>query len=115
MLGRGKRFINERLADTRLNSIIAKTFPLEQVAQAHPTIRQNRGDCRIRAVGKVSDPRVGYKVFRENEARHRVRPLFNGLTGDAKRRRSRRPTMEGQYSRRPPRGHCGGSSENTER
>ena len=36
-LERGKRFVNEGLADGRLKPIIAKTFPLEEIVEAIAT------------------------------------------------------------------------------
>jgi hypothetical protein len=76
-----------------------------QDERSNPQFAKIAATAGQQPVEKVSDAGVGYKVFREREARQRVRPLFNGLTGDAKRRRSRRPTMERQNSSRSlPRG-----------
>ena len=41
-LERGKRFINEGLADERLKPIIAKTFPLERMIEAHRYMESNQ-------------------------------------------------------------------------
>src|SRR5205823_3893207 len=41
-LERGKRFINEGLADARLKPIIARTFPLEQIVEAHRYLESNQ-------------------------------------------------------------------------
>ena len=46
-LERGKRFVNEGLADGRLKPIIAKTFPLEEIVEAHPYLESNQ------QIGKV--------------------------------------------------------------
>jgi NADPH:quinone reductase-like Zn-dependent oxidoreductase len=46
-LERGKRFINEGLADGSLKPIIAKTFPLEQIVDAHRYLESNQ------QVGKI--------------------------------------------------------------
>jgi NADPH:quinone reductase-like Zn-dependent oxidoreductase len=41
-LERGKRFINQGLADGGLEPIIAKTFPLEQIVEAHRYMESNQ-------------------------------------------------------------------------
>jgi NADPH:quinone reductase-like Zn-dependent oxidoreductase len=41
-LERGKRFINEGLADGSLKPIIAKTFPLDQIVEAHRYLESNQ-------------------------------------------------------------------------
>jgi NADPH:quinone reductase-like Zn-dependent oxidoreductase len=41
-LERGKKFINEGLADGSLRPIIAKTFPLEQIVEAHRYLESNQ-------------------------------------------------------------------------
>jgi NADPH:quinone reductase-like Zn-dependent oxidoreductase len=41
-LDQGKQFINEGLADGSLKPIIAKTFPLEQIALAHRYLESNQ-------------------------------------------------------------------------
>jgi NADPH:quinone reductase-like Zn-dependent oxidoreductase len=41
-LERGKRFINEGLADGSLKPIIARTFPLEQIVEAHRYMESNQ-------------------------------------------------------------------------
>ena len=41
-LNRRKRFINEGLADGSLKPIIARTFPLEQIATAHRYMESNQ-------------------------------------------------------------------------
>jgi len=46
-LERGKRFINEGLADGSLKPIIARTFPLEQIVEAHRYMESNQ------QVGKI--------------------------------------------------------------
>lgn len=46
-LERGKRFINEGLAEGSLKPIIAKTFPLEQIVEAHRYVESNQ------QVGKI--------------------------------------------------------------
>jgi NADPH:quinone reductase-like Zn-dependent oxidoreductase len=39
---RGKRFINDGLADGSLEPIIARAFPLEQIVQAHRYMESNQ-------------------------------------------------------------------------
>jgi NADPH:quinone reductase-like Zn-dependent oxidoreductase len=46
-LERGKRFVNEGLADGSLKPIIARTFPLEQIVEAHRYLESNQ------QVGKI--------------------------------------------------------------
>jgi NADPH:quinone reductase-like Zn-dependent oxidoreductase len=46
-LERGKRFVNEGLADGSLKPIIAKTFPLEEIVEAHRYLESNQ------QVGKI--------------------------------------------------------------
>ena len=46
-LERGKRFVNEGLADGSLKPIIAKTFPLEKIVEAHRFLESNQ------QIGKV--------------------------------------------------------------
>jgi NADPH:quinone reductase-like Zn-dependent oxidoreductase len=46
-LERGKRFVNEGLADGSLTPIIAKTFPLEEIVEAHRYLESNQ------QIGKV--------------------------------------------------------------
>jgi len=46
-LERGVRFINEGLADGILKPIIAKTFPLEEIVEAHRYLESNQ------QIGKV--------------------------------------------------------------
>ena len=46
-LERGKRFVNEGLADGRLKPIIARTFPLEKIVEAHRYLESNE------QVGKI--------------------------------------------------------------
>ena len=46
-LGRGKKFVNEGLADGSFKPVIARTFPLEQVVEAHRYLESNQ------QVGKV--------------------------------------------------------------
>jgi NADPH:quinone reductase-like Zn-dependent oxidoreductase len=46
-LERGKQFVNEGLAEGSLKPIIAKTFPLEQIVEAHRFLESNQ------QVGKV--------------------------------------------------------------
>ena len=46
-LARGKRFVNEGLADGSLKPIIAKTFPLEEIVEAHRYLESNQ------QIGKV--------------------------------------------------------------
>jgi NADPH:quinone reductase-like Zn-dependent oxidoreductase len=46
-LERGKQFINEGLAEGSLKPIIAKTFPLEEIVQAHRYLESNQ------QIGKV--------------------------------------------------------------
>jgi NADPH:quinone reductase-like Zn-dependent oxidoreductase len=41
-LERGKRFVNEGLADGSLKPIIARTFPLEQIVEAHRYLESNQ-------------------------------------------------------------------------
>jgi NADPH:quinone reductase-like Zn-dependent oxidoreductase len=41
-LERGKQFVNEGLADGSFKPIIAKTFPLEQIAEAHRYLESNQ-------------------------------------------------------------------------
>ena len=41
-LERGKKFVNEGLAEGSLKPIIAKTFPLEQIALAHRYLESNQ-------------------------------------------------------------------------
>ena len=41
-LERGKRFIDEGLADGSLKPIIAKTFPLDQIVEAHRYLESNQ-------------------------------------------------------------------------
>jgi NADPH:quinone reductase-like Zn-dependent oxidoreductase len=41
-LERGKKFINEGLAEGSLKPIIAKTFPLQQIVEAHRYIESNQ-------------------------------------------------------------------------
>jgi NADPH:quinone reductase len=41
-LERGKRFINARLADGSRKPIIARTFPLEQIVEAHRYMESSR-------------------------------------------------------------------------
>jgi NADPH:quinone reductase-like Zn-dependent oxidoreductase len=40
--GRGRRFINEGLADGSLKPNIARTFPLEQIVEAHWYMESNQ-------------------------------------------------------------------------
>jgi NADPH:quinone reductase-like Zn-dependent oxidoreductase len=46
-LERGKRFVNEGVADGSLKPIIAKTFPLEEIVEAHRYLESNQ------QIGKV--------------------------------------------------------------
>jgi NADPH:quinone reductase-like Zn-dependent oxidoreductase len=46
-LERGKRFVSEGLADGSLKPIIAKTFPLEEIVEAHRYLESNQ------QIGKV--------------------------------------------------------------
>ena len=46
-LERGKQFVNEGLAEGRLRPIIAKTFPLEEIVEAHRFLESNQ------QIGKV--------------------------------------------------------------
>jgi len=46
-LERGKRFVTDGLADGSLKPIIAKTFPLEEIALAHRYLESNQ------QIGKV--------------------------------------------------------------
>ena len=46
-IDRGKRFVNEGLADGSLKPIIAKTFPLEEIVEAHRYLESNQ------QIGKV--------------------------------------------------------------
>src|SRR6516225_2097877 len=46
-LARGKRFVNEGLADGSLTPIVAKTFPLEEIVEAHRYLESNQ------QIGKV--------------------------------------------------------------
>jgi NADPH:quinone reductase-like Zn-dependent oxidoreductase len=41
-LERGKRFINEGLAEGSLKPIIAKVFPLEEIVEAHRYLESNQ-------------------------------------------------------------------------
>ena len=44
---RGKKFVNEGLADGSFKPLIAKTFPLDQIVEAHRYLESNQ------QVGKV--------------------------------------------------------------
>ena len=46
-LERGKRFVNEGLADGSLKPIVARTFPLEQIVEAHRFLESNQQIGRI--------------------------------------------------------------------
>jgi NADPH:quinone reductase-like Zn-dependent oxidoreductase len=46
-LGRGKKFVNEGLADGSFKPLIARTFPLEQIVEAHRYLESNQ------QIGKV--------------------------------------------------------------
>ena len=46
-LERGKRFVTDGLADGSLKPIIAKTFPLEEIVEAHRYLESNQ------QIGKV--------------------------------------------------------------
>jgi NADPH:quinone reductase len=41
-LERGKRFVNEGLAEGSLKPIIARTFPLEEIVEAHRYLESNQ-------------------------------------------------------------------------
>jgi NADPH:quinone reductase len=41
-LERGKRFVNDGLAEGSLKPIIAKTFPLEKIVEAHRFLESNQ-------------------------------------------------------------------------
>ncbi len=41
-LERGKEFVNAGLANGRLKPIIAKTFPLDQIVEAHRYLESNQ-------------------------------------------------------------------------
>ena len=41
-LERGKQFVNEGLADGSFKPIIARTFPLEEIVQAHRYLESNQ-------------------------------------------------------------------------
>jgi NADPH:quinone reductase-like Zn-dependent oxidoreductase len=47
-LERGKRFVNEGLADGSLKPTIAKTFPFEEIVEAHRYLESNQ------QIGKVT-------------------------------------------------------------
>ena len=46
-LARGKKFVNEGLADGSFKPLIAKTFPLDRIVEAHRFLESNQ------QVGKV--------------------------------------------------------------
>ena len=46
-LERGKKFVNDGLADGSFKPIIAKTFPLDQIVEAHRYLESNQ------QIGKV--------------------------------------------------------------
>jgi NADPH:quinone reductase-like Zn-dependent oxidoreductase len=49
-LERAKTFINDALADGSLRPVIAKTFPLEQIVEAHRYLKSNQQDRMVSTV-----------------------------------------------------------------
>jgi hypothetical protein len=57
-LERGKRFVTDGLADGSLKPIIAKTFPLEEIVEAHRYLEVEPADRQGRREGVMRRPHV---------------------------------------------------------
>jgi NADPH:quinone reductase-like Zn-dependent oxidoreductase len=57
-LERGKRFVNEGLADGSLEPIIARTFPLDAIVEAHRYMESNQeiGKIVVTVCCRTGDP-----------------------------------------------------------